>query len=254
MSQQYAIDSGNLDTVEFLLQSGCCPAMTGDEIDRALLRYNVSTDTVDREGWTAAHYLWSFKRDDLTTPLLKILISSSQGICPNSTDLRGWTILHKAAVCGSATQVGLLIAQGADPHLRLCSRTVLHLAAAYNNVAAIAELSRPCYGLDVDATDAAGWSPLHVAAFSGKFSRATVVQLLKLGADARQRSIPTAIAWVPNCVKGKAVTPAGAACARSWEAYQQYRLALGDVGLSYNDEDIADLEGNEFFWDASESL
>lgn len=95
---------------------------------------------------------------------------------------------------------------------------------------------------------------LLVAAYSGKSRGVTVAQLLKLGADTRQLSIPTTIDLVPDNVQGKALTPAGTACARSWEAYQQYRLALRDVGLPCDDEDNADLEENEVFWDASESL
>lgn len=131
---------------------------------------------------------------------------------------------------------------------------MLHLAAAYNNVTAITELVRPFYGLDINATDAAGWSPLHVAANNGRSSKATVARLLELGADTRQRSIPTAAGSVPDSLKGKAVTPLGAAIGRSQEAYHEYKSALSDAGLPCDEDEGAGLEDNDVFWDAPETL
>lgn len=212
---------------------------------------------MDREGWTALHYIWSFARDGKSTELLKILISSSQGILPNSRDLRGWTALHKAAVCGSAEEIALLVRQGAHTKALLNNRSVLHLAAAYHNDLALEELAQPGYELDVNASDAVGWSPLHLAAYNAFSNGSTVATLLRSRADPRKLSIPTANDWLPENLREKSLTPSDIAKLRSTEAWQNYRSALGESVWSCDHDDVEPagrLAREEVFWDAPESL
>jgi uncharacterized protein len=94
----------------------------------------------------------------------------------------GWTALHLASYYGHPEAVGLLIANGADVHLRSTNsmeNTALHAAAAGGNCEAVKVLLEN--GTDVNATQHGGWTALQAAANSG--NARMVELLLSHGAD-----------------------------------------------------------------------
>merc|ERR1712039_156461 len=98
----------------------------------------------------------------------------------------GSTPLHKAAACGSADMVDMLLSNGAAPHLAdEWGYTPLHRAVARGQ-RHVAEKLLKSGQVDVNAEDHRGDRPLHQAASSGDY--ALVKLLLEHGGTASVRS------------------------------------------------------------------
>lgn len=98
-------------------------------------------------------------------------------------------LLHAAAASGNAGVLEELIKAGADVHeidKNRNGRTALHFAAGSGAEEAVLALVRA--GASIDAADAHGWTPLHVAADLGQ--RGVVVFLLLKGANALRATVP----------------------------------------------------------------
>jgi ankyrin repeat protein len=94
----------------------------------------------------------------------------------------GWTALHLASYYGHPEVVGVLLARGADVHLRSTNsmqNTPLHAAVAGGRFAVVKVLLEN--GIDVNATQHGGWTALQGAANSGDAKLAEL--LLANGAD-----------------------------------------------------------------------
>jgi len=94
----------------------------------------------------------------------------------------GWTPLHLAAFFGHAKITELLIGLGADVTAQSRNangNTPLHAALAGNHKLVTGLLIGG--GADVNAADAAGWRPLHLAAFNSNLD--AMKQLIAQGAD-----------------------------------------------------------------------
>ncbi len=121
----------------------------------------------------------------------------------------GPTVLHRAAARGCLRVIELLLAAGADRHVRDgrgC--TALHAAAEGKQAEAASALIRA--GLDVDARDATGNTPLMVAA--GEDAPGAAEALLGAGAavNARGRGGATALALARSGPMGRLLRDAGA--------------------------------------------
>ncbi len=88
-------------------------------------------------------------------------------VASHSTD--GWTPLHLAAAFADEATVRLLLARGADAHARshnALANQPLHACIAMQGALASAR-DLVAYGADVNATQARGIAPLHLAAAQG---------------------------------------------------------------------------------------
>lgn len=88
------------------------------DIARLLLSKDAWADHTDARGWTAAFYLWSARDIQMParTRFLKLL--SLDGQCNlGALSCQKWTALHRAAACGTAEDVEVLIRYVADPSI-----------------------------------------------------------------------------------------------------------------------------------------
>ena len=114
----------------------------------------------------------------------------SVGADPNATDGEGFTALHWAAYRGHDQIVATLLNAGADPNARNedrnskhYGRTPLRSAVGGGQTGAVSALLNA--GADPDATDNAGFSVLHWAAYRGHDE--IVAALLSAGADPQRQ-------------------------------------------------------------------
>ncbi|HUS08553.1 MAG TPA: ankyrin repeat domain-containing protein [Bryobacteraceae bacterium] len=101
-----------------------------------------------------------------TERVIALLAESRSSVNAHRAD--GWTALHLAAYYGHAATAEVLLANGADVHLRSANtmnNTPIHAAAAGGHIAAISVLL--AHGSDVNAAQHGGWTALHAAAASG---------------------------------------------------------------------------------------
>ena len=104
----------------------------------------------------------------------------------DTRDLDGWTPLHWACRRGNYQAMGLLLTNGADPHLLNDTehRNALHLATQSNSFPCIEKLLQHRRGnlvLNIDARDIYGNSPLWIAAEYNCV--AALATLIRHGAD-----------------------------------------------------------------------
>ena len=117
--------------------------------------------------------------------------ASSTGRSPD-----GWPALHLAAHFGHGDAVDALLAVGADVRARSDNHeanTALHasLAGRKSERVVTALLAR---GTDVNARDAGGYTPLHIAAFEGDVTLINTLLAHGATADARADDGMTALA------------------------------------------------------------
>jgi uncharacterized protein len=144
----------------------------------ALLAHGAVLDAPDAKGATALHL--ATQRD--TTIVAGLLLDRGADLAARTSD--GTTPL--LAAVEHEEMLALLLARGADrTAARSDGRTALHQAAATGRPETLRLLLDA--GLAVDARDAAGDTPLHLAV-QGEDALARVEMLLAAGADARSRN------------------------------------------------------------------
>ena len=134
------------DLLDLLLSAGA-------DIDARMIR-----------GWTPLHVA-SFRPDpdDAAAILLRC------GAAKDTIIRGGYSPLHFAAQRGHLSATRALLAAGADTTLRIDSpfqESPLDLASYYGRVDVVRELAR--HGVDLEASNAHGWTALHRAAFHNK--------------------------------------------------------------------------------------
>jgi ankyrin repeat protein/serine/threonine protein kinase len=108
------------------------------------------------------------------TKVVRLLLDV-HGVDVDSADDAGWTPLYAASECGSAEVVELLLRSGASVNAKNnANRSPLWIASSKGHVNVV-QLLLGARGTNVDAEDAKGVTPLHIAADYGS---AEVVKLL----------------------------------------------------------------------------
>jgi len=115
------------------------------------------------------------------TAILQSLLDAGADV--NATNIQGATALHSAAQEGHSESVALLLKVGADPHASGLKQQVtpLFLAAQGGHVPVMRALVET--GVDVNATNPDGYTPLHIAVLNDQ--SATTQYLIKAGANVR---------------------------------------------------------------------
>ena len=166
----------------------------------------------DSEGHTPLH---TAARGGASTCIAALLDSKNNGNVVDAPAASGLTPLHLAALSGKHEACMTLLARGADPSKAVavagasCGDTAMHFAVASGSVRAVMVLVEA--GADVGKADAAGRTPLHVAAATAATgptaaSRPAVMRLLVgNGADVNVRdkcgNTPLAVAVAHGSVR-----------------------------------------------------
>lgn len=133
----------------------------------------------------------------------------------NRLSADGWTPLHLAAFFGQLKAAEILLARGADLHVRSTNptgNTALHAALAGGHALVAGVLIGA--GADVNATSAGGWRPLHIAVANGQLD--SVKALIAQGADV-------------DAVNDAGQTPLALATQRGQKTVVEFLLRQGGV-------------------------
>jgi ankyrin repeat protein len=104
----------------------------------------------------------------------------------------------------------------------------------------------------IQATDARGWTLLHIAASAGHDS--IVRRLILLGADPHSSSIPFG-SHMPESLFNRRCTPEEVAAAQSAERRERFLQALRDAGYNCTLKPVSRaMTEEEIFFDAEETL
>lgn len=109
----------------------------------------------------------------------------SDGLDPDERGPGGLPLLVHAVIEGQAGAAGVLLDMGADPNITVAmtNHTPLHYAAR-EEIPGMAGLLLQ-HGAKIEAVDAYGWTPLHMAADRGAYE--TLKELISAGANALAR-------------------------------------------------------------------
>jgi ankyrin repeat protein len=169
----YACIYGTPDIISYVLACGANP-LAADRFGRIALMYAVENNTIESQsaiiqerGSVCVQYLDIKGRTALfyarTTASVRLL--RSYGAVVNEVDLSGRTPFHMAVQHGCIEVMDELVRAHADPTaLDNKHRSALHMAVAYPEI--IQELI-DIYGLDVNAKDNDGKTPLYEARHGG---------------------------------------------------------------------------------------
>jgi ankyrin repeat protein len=183
---------------------------------RLLLLHGANVEVLGTDGFTTASYLFGPSRPRTPqTEFIEILACNSLSHF-NAQGKIGWTVLHRAAVWGTAADVQALISVKASTQTRTLrlAWTPVFCAVCYGNMDTLRELWK--YDNDPHQRDFRGWNLLHVAAGYGNF--AAVPFLIERGVDLHALSDATA-RFVPPLLRGKCVAPGDIARGFGQEAY-----------------------------------
>lgn len=198
-------------------------------------------------GWNAFFCLWSSPENaEHRTECFQIL--HADGNCDiNHVTSTKWTVIHRAAFCGTPKDVAMLHRNGADTTILqdALGWSALHYATLSQSLLVICELQKEEYGLDINMCDFRGWSPLHLAAWIGAESTAST--LLRLGADPHLRTKATTFE-VPVVLQQQSATPVEVAQARGSSHHQAFLNALqkSDIAVQVDEGDV--------YWDSVEEV
>jgi ankyrin repeat protein len=169
-------------------------------------------------------------------------------------DNYGWSVIHYAAAYGVDEDVTKLVGLGASlitAALPLGWNAIFH-AVFYGNVGTFLVLLQHYDPMIIHATDARGWTLLHIAASAGHDQ--IVRHLLTVGADPYCLTSPF-MSHMPESLFNKRCTPEEVAAAQSPERRERYAKALYDLGkISQMTTEIQETEIKDIFWDATEEI
>jgi hypothetical protein len=192
-----AVKAGNLTAVRHFIEVGTSVNMSDPtegifptalhrcvregyiEMAQLLIQHGVDMSPVNRFGETPLHKAIGRKSEETWA---KLLVDAGADICARTED--GETILSWATTCGELSTLQFLLERGAIPTTRNWrGNTLLHkslqCAAASRSAATLGLLLEA--GLNIEATNNLGETPLHYAAQFGKED--CVFQLLRRGAN-----------------------------------------------------------------------
>ncbi|CAB0030124.1 unnamed protein product [Trichogramma brassicae] len=172
-----------------------------------LLRRGADPNLADEDGTSPLHLISEMDDPDSAKILFEIC---GELVKVDARDKFGCAPLHAAAFHSDAELMQLLLRNGADPNpANADGTTPLHLVNCIDDDADAAHFWRSFFEISeeemrrkvqVDARNARGWTPLHLALYSG--SEAATRLLLSRGAD-------------PNLATARGETPLHVACRRS---------------------------------------
>ncbi|KAK1466229.1 hypothetical protein CCUS01_01078 [Colletotrichum cuscutae] len=266
---KFAIASGNIDLVKFLLDNGVNVNTTFGHFQTSALQWALNekqfevaellvsrgahVNHVSLRGWTPVVYCWPQIEQTNAVMLEQIrLLSRHEPIDLNIVDRKGWTVLQRVAAYGVALDIRELVRLGADIMIRQKPLQWLPLfhAVFYGNLQTLVELLRHYPDSTAQQPDARGWTLLHVAASAGHWEIAR--HLLGIGFSPYTRSTPF-FSHMPSCIHGKECTPAEVAEAQSPERHSQFQDLLVKLGHSIEGWTSGEDSGDEF-WDASDGI
>ena len=248
-----AIDSGNPEAVELLLNEGCdVNALFGVnqtsplawalssrnmQIVRLLLSRGADMYHVSAWGWSPVFYLWDWidGRQESATDFIEALACYSGFVWSHKGlfDVEGFALIHRASICGTPKEVEALLKLGADPFATVgpLEWTAIHNAVFYGRLDILEALMRCCNCIDVEDPDVRGWTLLHIAASAGHDD--IVKHLLGSGAEPEALSRPS-YSHMPKELFGKCCTPAEVARAQSVEREASFLKAVADTVVTRN--------------------
>jgi len=213
-----AIQHGQLAVVQLLLERGVdmeakfgrleitalAQALRCRRIDitEFLIERGASFSSRNISGWSPLFYLWAAEVNPSASQYLDLLRRRSDFplLHEGVYDADGWSVVHRAACFGTASDVKHLIRLGVDPFDTIrpteeeteCDTwTVLHAAVWYGARASVNVLALHYEeGPGVDVTDDNGYTPLHLAILRKQLAIAAI--LLRHGADPLRK---TKAAW-----------------------------------------------------------
>lgn len=223
------------------------------EIARLLHRKGAQVDHVSARGWTAAFYLFGYewihgKQGASCIEYLEFLSAASFSDF-DVQDVEGWSVMHRAAVWGTAKDIMALVDVGASMKL-LTSMDWLPIRCAvrFGNVDTFEELLRHLEKSTVNQRDKRGWTILHDAAEVGN---STILELLlRNAADPHVVSFDLSTG-VPKDLKNRILTPGEIARQKGERFYQAYANALRKVDFDISIVQELEESGSEdMFWPA----
>jgi ankyrin repeat protein len=216
-------------------------------VARWLLGNGADVHHISARGWTPAFSLFGEEsyHQNSCEEFLELLLGASFDNF-NAQDGAGWTIMHRAAAWGNADHVKSLLARGATLDARMSNLgwTPIFCAVQFNNLSTFSEIVQNQPGF-LAATDARGWTLLHVAVNA---SRLEMIQLLiELGADPHALSFPTA-SYIPEGMRNLSLTPGDIANIRGSTVLAAYLGALAASGHEVHT--VANEKGDtlDLFW------
>ncbi|KAG4442957.1 hypothetical protein IFR05_001570 [Cadophora sp. M221] len=260
----YAIASGSVDTVMFLVGRGADPkqtfgrsqtgplewAFTHRKLHVAcwLLSNEADVHHISARGWTPAFGLFGdgpiYKAP--CDKFLDSLAGASFGDF-DAQDGEGWSAMHRAAAYGTAEQIKCLIYRGASLETRTRGPgwTPAFCAVQFNNMSTLKEMIESDPRV-LEVTDFFGWTLLHHAISS---ERLGIMRFLVLeGANLHALTLPTMYVDFDE-LENRPLTPMDIARAHGSLIFQCYLEALGAKGhkIRVVEEENAGLP--DVFWD-----
>ncbi len=223
------------------------------DVVRLLLERGALLEHVSALGWTAVFYCWPMLEANQVSMLPFLTLMAAESVLEvEYVDKYGWSVLHRAAAYGVGEDIKKLVALGASlttSALPLQWNAMFH-AVFYGNFDTFLTLLTLYDATIIYATDARGWTLLHIAASAGHDE--IVRHLLSLGAAPYSLSVPFT-SHMPESLFKKRCTPEDVAIAQSQERREQYLKALHDLEKDGQTPRLTqEADDTDIFWDAHE--
>lgn len=214
------------------------------DITRYLLSQGARLDYLSLRGWTPVILLFFPSHDPVPAEYFDVLADYSFSDY-DVQDITGTTVLHRAALWGTAEDVGRLLKVGASPTIAddIDGWTPIFQAASVNNVPALTALAQGMLPSFVDDLDFEGRTILHVAIEAGGVEALRF--LIESGADMHRKVRVQG----EGGVTGMEVSPTEYAWMKGRDKYEAFIQALRLTGVDVSTVD----EDGVVFWPAEDS-